>query len=131
MSQNEGKWMFYKDYDGNWSNGDSDYYDTKEEAITQGFDTYPREDYDKFYVGQVESANTSIKIYADNILEQVADHVYDDVGEVAEDYLNYVKQEDKNILEELLNRTLINWMNEYGYNPSFFKIVNTERIEIL
>jgi hypothetical protein len=128
MSLIEGQWIFNSSDDGIWGSGD--YYNTKEEAIKEGREYYYGDDYDMFYVGQIELANPNIGVNVSNILEDISTNVYDDVGEVAEDYLNDVKREHEDILEQRLNDVLSDWMDEFGYKPSFFKIINVDSVDL-
>jgi hypothetical protein len=50
--------------------------------------------------------------------------VYDQCGEVAEDYLDDVLEEHKNELESLI----INWFEKYKYNPTCYTIGNIETV---
>jgi hypothetical protein len=123
MSFKNGQWMYNSSPDGIWSN--FDYYETKEEAITGG-----KEYYDRFYVGQIVTSNIGVGVNASRILEDITESVYDEVGEPAEDYLHDVTRKDEVILEERLNKVLLEWMDEFHYKPNFFKIDNVQKIEL-
>ncbi|WP_010497715.1 hypothetical protein [Paenibacillus elgii] len=129
MNQKEGKWRFYWGNSDIWNDGDD--YDTKEDAIEAALsEEYRWTDRDTFRVGQIKCCTNDVKLYAGSVLEQIADHVYDEVGEVAEDYLRHVKNEHESILEERLNKVIKEWMNEFGYYPDFYKIVNVEEVKV-
>lgn len=127
MSKIDGKWMYNYSDDGIWSN--SDYYDIKEDAIKNGNEEFVGE-YDRFYVGQIKSARNDVHVFADRILENISEDMYEEVGEVAEDYLRDVKQEHEDILNERLNKVVMEWMKEFNYEPSFFKIANVEKVDL-
>ena len=124
----------------------TEYFDTKEAAIEAGKKVISQrnqgntdteiedilgewfEDDDKivsFAVGQCFSP--SIDIDADNILEGIAEGVFDQCGEVAEDYLHDVLEEHKNELESLI----INWFEKHKYYPTCYSVGNIETIMVL
>jgi len=125
MNSNEGKWI--------WSTNDeifrtNDFFDTIAEAIA---DAREQEDEGEvIYVGQVFDPITAAHVDVDNVLEIISEQIYSEVGEVAEDYLNDVKQEDFSVLEERLNTVLMDWMKEFGYEPKFYKVDNIIGVEL-
>lgn len=130
MGVKEGQWMFNSTDDGIW--GSSDYFDTKEDAIEAGKEYYAHDEksYDAFYVGQIFPCTPYLSVDASRILEDISLNVYEEIGEVAEDYLMDVKPEHEQILEERLNKVLKEWLKEFEYEPSFFKIDNIEKIVV-
>ena len=79
-------------------------FDTKEEAIAEG-----RKE-------AIEYKKDSFK--------------YDEVGEVAEDYLDDVSKKDALELEEKLNEVFYKWQEEHNYKPSFYKVISEEIIKV-
>lgn len=77
-----------------------------------------------FAIGQC--AVPVISIDANDIFERVAEDVYEQCGEVAEDYLDDVLDEHKKELEEIIFK----WFEKYDYLPSCYSISNIETIEI-
>ena len=136
---NEGKWVLDLKPDGIW---DCDVeFETREEAIAYGKKNFEElyeeehgeifnsENYKKvFYVGQIERFVPSVS--ADSVVEQIAENAYDEVGELAEDYLSHVSIKELVVLEEKFNKVLKEWMDETKNNPTFFKITNTEEINV-
>jgi len=118
------QWMFNHTDDGIWGTGS--YHDTKEEAIAEGKSYFLPEDYDTLYVGQIEPYPTAVSVDAERVLDDIGESVYDECGEPAEDYLRQVKPEHEKILSERLTKAVNEWMQEFGYAPSFFRIVNVE-----
>ncbi|WP_438498629.1 hypothetical protein [Paenibacillus sp. IHBB 3054] len=116
--------MFNHQPDGIWGTGA--YHDTKEAAMAEGKSYYLPEDYKTLYVGQVEPYGPTITVDAERVLEDIGESVYDECGESAEGYLSYVKPEHEQILSDRLTKAVSEWMQEFGYTPDFFKIVNTE-----
>lgn len=125
---NIGKWMYnLRGYE-IW-NGEE--FDTREEAIIEGKKEIEEEGLpnDSFEIGQIAEVFVS-GVDVDYILENVAENTTDEVGEVGEDYLDDVTKEDRDELEEKLNEVLFKWIKEHKYEPNFFKIENTEKIEL-
>jgi len=120
------KWMFNRACDGIWS---GEKFNTREEAIKAGQAEYAGDtrEMKDFFVGQVDG-NIAININTDNILDNIAESVYEQVGEVSEDYLGHVEQEDLNELESELSEVVLKWMKKHGYEPNYYKIVNTEAV---
>jgi hypothetical protein len=102
-------------------------YDTKEEVIEAALAECDHSDH--FWIGQVAPVSISTMVDVDSILETIGERAYEEVGTVAEDYLTYVKKEDYEILEERLNTVVSTWMKAFGYEPTFFKVVNIERVD--
>ena len=119
-----GQWMFNHTDDGIWGTGS--HYDTKEEAIAEGKSYYLPEERDTLYVGQVEPYPTFIAVDAGHLLDDIGESVYEECGEPAEDYLRHVNPEHEKDLSERLAQVVNEWMKEFGYEPSFFRIVNVE-----
>ncbi|TYW09541.1 hypothetical protein [Listeria monocytogenes] len=142
-----GQWML------NGTDGDRweacEYFDTKEEAIFyriellteyNRLDNKQRSDYDlsnglnlhpyeheniyTFFVGQIEEVEFPTEV--DTLLENIAQCVYDEVGECGEEYLNDVTQEHKEQLSDLIYE----WAKQRDYLPSCFKIEMVEEIDI-
>lgn len=140
-----GQWML------NGTDGDRweacEYFDTKEEAIFYGIellteynslDNKQRRDYDlsdglnlypyeheniyTFFVGQIEEVEFPTEV--DTLLENIAQCVYDEVGECGEEYLNDVTQEHKEQLSDLIYE----WAKQRDYLPACFKIEMVEEI---
>ncbi|EJA1059477.1 hypothetical protein MRS31_002875, partial [Listeria monocytogenes] len=124
-------------------------FDTKEEAIIYGvellteynsLDDDERRDYDlsdglnmrpldyeniyTFFVGQIEEVEFPTEV--DTLLENIAQCVYDEVGECGEEYLNDVTQEHKEQLSDLIYE----WAKQRDYLPACFKIEMVEEIDI-
>jgi folate-dependent tRNA-U54 methylase TrmFO/GidA len=102
-------------------------YDTKEEVIGAAKEECDASD--QFWVGQVAPVNLSTAVDVDGVLETIAISAYDEVGTVAEDYLCHVDKEDYEILEERMSKVMADWMKEFGYEPTFYKVINIERVD--
>lgn len=127
----KGKWMYQIGESEIWSN--SSEFDTKEEAVREGKKEVLSENkimqkdaYVYFYVGMIEKVEPA-GVDVEWMLENIAENTVDGM-EVGEDYLCDVAKEQQQELEEKLNEVLFSWMEKYKYNPTFFRIINIEKI---
>lgn len=63
-------------------------------------------------------------IDVESIFDDIGCQYYDEFGEVADDYLNNVKEEHKEILSNELNNVFEQWMKKYNYLPHFTYVNN-------
>ncbi|MCR6515322.1 hypothetical protein M4I33_10630 [Clostridium sp. LY3-2] len=122
-----GKWVAEMSLNSDIWHGDE--FDTKEQAIAEGRKLAKDDDLNKFKIGQTEPA-CNFGIDVDNVIERISETMYDDIGEVAEDYLGDVTVEHLLELEEKLNEVFFKWQKEHGYEPTFYKIINIEEINV-
>ena len=104
-------------------------YDSREEAIREATNEALIDDVKKFKIGICEAV-CNYGIDADEVLERIAEKTYEDVGEVAEDYLNDVTKEHKEELKDKLNEVFYAWQEKYNYKPCFYNVVSEEIIEL-
>lgn len=118
----------------------SEEFDTKDDAIIAGRKEAIAENtinsnygskfqHKSFQVSRVEGV-IPCGVDIDDILENISENVYDDVGEAAEGYLDDVTKEHRDELEEKLNDVLFDWIKRHNYEPTCFKIVAIETIQI-
>lgn len=108
----------------------SDEYDSKEEAIKAAKEDYTWEDQcPTFYVGQVQEVDFHLDVDVDAILERIAVLVSEEVGEVADNYLDDVTAEHAEQLNDELNEVVQKWMNQHQYNPTFYSVIHIEKVE--
>lgn len=121
-----------------WRNDEE--FETKEEAIEAGRIETVKTNRDNlnygsnfqhksFEVGRSELCSPN-GVDVDDILENIIQNAYDEVGEVAQDYLDDVTDEHRAELEEKLNDVFFEWMKKYNYEPTFFKVEAIETIDI-
>lgn len=104
-------------------------FDTKEEAIAEGGKEAIEYKKDSFKVGIIEES-TNFGVDIDQVIENIQEAMYDEVGEVAEDYLDDVSKKDALELEEKLNEVFYKWQEEHNYKPSFYKVISEEIIKV-
>ena len=118
------KWTYELDINSNiWSGGICD---SREEAIAEATKEALIDNFNEFKIGQCEEINHGIDV--DDVLERINNTMYDEAGEVAEDYLDNVKDEHKEELEKELNKVFFAWQEKYKYKPNFYIIVDEEVI---
>ncbi|EAE3362941.1 hypothetical protein E1U68_04360 [Listeria monocytogenes] len=143
----QGRWILNgSDYE-RWDS--STFFDTEDEAINRGihllekYNNNPQNEktrnqlmddlalypYDNeviyvFYVGQMEKI--AFPDETDNLLENIAERVYEVAGEYSEGYLEDVTEEHR---EELQN-FIYSWAEKRGYLPECFLIREIEEIDI-
>jgi ParB family chromosome partitioning protein len=125
----QGKWSFNRKNCEIW---DHDSYSTKEEAIKGFYDYYGEDVFEgmEFEVGQYEDVTVEelVDIDIDYIFDHIADTARDMVGEVGEDYLNDVSRADGDILESRIREVVVNWIKEFEYEPTFYRVTNIETV---
>lgn len=132
-----GKWTYNLTDDGQWSG--EEYFETKEEAIEyvkEHFGDIYEEEYGEqlnsdltslvFYVGKIGVFEPYIS--ASTIIEQLQSDAYYKVGDLADGYLENIKKEDLDNLEQRLNIVLSYWIKSTKNEANFFTIKNVERI---
>lgn len=75
----------------------------------------------KVFVGKYAKAPTP-SIDVERIFDDIGCQYYDEYGEAADDYLQYVKQEHEEILSNELNKVFSKWLKKYNYLPTFFTV---------
>lgn len=102
---------------------------SREEAIKEATEEARIEGIKNFKIGICEEV-FNYGIEAEGVLERIGEIVYDEVGEVAEDYLRYVSKEHKEELQDKLNEVFYAWQEKYNYKPNFYTIISEEVIVI-
>lgn len=137
--KNNEKWLINLREDDIWN--DNYEFNSKEEAITYGkenFHAIVEEEtgeifnhnlhYENFYVGKVERFAPSVD--TDRVLEDISENAYDELGEVAEEYLYIVNKEEFKLLENKLNKVLNEWLDETNNHPTFYNVVDIEKVPV-
>lgn len=101
---------------------------SREEAIKLGIEQSKYLGLRQFSIGRQVSCGMSY-ISADTVIENAQEQLYDEVGEVAEGYLDTTKEQDKE-LEDMLNKVFYEWHKKYNLFPTCYKVENTETIDV-
>ncbi|RAS90292.1 hypothetical protein A6E21_25885 [Bacillus cereus] len=123
------KWMYNLNDEEAWT---SDEFDTKEEAIAEAraeidllekLDGIPHGDF--FRIGQKQPYNPMINV---DFISQLEEQAYDECGEVAEGWLEGLKEKQKQALDDQIQEVIAKWLEGIGKTPGFGSVVNIERI---
>ncbi|MFA4009723.1 hypothetical protein ACD491_16800 [Clostridioides difficile] len=117
----------------------SDEYESKEEAIEAAkeellnFREFGEWVYDKefgklVYVGKREDVSLP-GIDVEDTLERVQELIDDEFEDYGEDWITRIKDEDRKILDNKLNEVFCLWVDKFGYKPTWFKVVEVEKIK--
>ena len=77
---------------------------------------YP--DSTQIYIGKNYQYEPCVR--AHRVIEDIQEDAFDEAGEAAEDYLEFVSVPSLVMLEKMLTKTFIEWAKENNYEPSFF-----------
>ena len=121
----DGQFCFSLNKDGHYHG----YYDSKEEAIREGSFEAKESSRDKFYIGEVKTVGLPY-IDVDDILDNIGESMMDEYGEVAEDYLCCLPQEDRDDLQEILDEVFHKWLIDNDQVPTFFVVENVEEVKV-
>jgi len=72
------------------------------------------------------SPNDVIPDLADHAIEMIADNAFDNYGEFAEDYLMDVSVKQTDELDVEIKNVIINWMEKYSLQPTFYLVEYAE-----
>lgn len=113
-----------------WSN---ETFSTIEEAMEEARKLYLERQYSIderiiIYIGEVEYYKDGL--FIDGIIEQQQQDAYSECGEYAEDYLESITKEEKDILKERLDKVWDEFKKEFGHEANFFKVINKKQITL-
>ena len=101
---------------------------SKEEAIKLGIEQAKEIGIKEFSIGKMVKCGMST-ISVDNVIEDAQQQLYDEVGEIAEDYLD-ITMEQYDELELKLNEIFYEWHKKHNLFPTCYKVENTEIINV-
>lgn len=102
---------------------------SREEAIEEGMKAAKEDGLESFRIGRQEYCSMA-HIDASTIIENAQEQLYDEIGEVAETYLEDVTKEQEKELEEALNNVFHDWHKKHKLFPSCYKVLDDEVIEV-
>ena len=103
--------------------------DTKEEAIKLARKEAIEEGGKSFKVGIVECV-TNFGIDVDRVIEDIQETMHEDIGEVADDYLDDATTEERLELEKQFNDVFYAWQKKYNHEPTFYRVISEEIIDV-
>ena len=111
-------YSFYEDFDY------SGEYDSVDEALAAARADAKNDDEFKdaktVYIGRVYRFVPEIEPWS--VIERLQDDADDEADEVAEDYLQYVSDDEANKLGKMLTETFNKWAKETNNEPGFFVV---------
>ncbi len=116
------KWTWETENKDWWENPSVE---TREEAIERA----KKEGLKKFVIGQCEK-HVLPSVDADSILENMSDTLDDEVSEAGERWYGDISLEDTQLLENMLNETLIKWADQTKNHPSSYTVIGIEEIQV-
>ena len=99
---------------------------TVEEAIVDAKGSYPNAEV--IWIGEAEMFRPDID--GITVIENVANQADDEVGDIAETYLEDVNNDDAEKLGEMLTETFNRWAEDTGNTPNIFSVVNIKRYNL-
>lgn len=106
------------------------FFDSKEEAIADGFSDLRVDDSDFLYVAKANLFKPDVYDHAADILTMLGNDAYDECGEYGEDYLDDVQEADIDELGNMLQDAFDKWQKKHPeYKPNCFTVSDVERIE--
>jgi len=93
-------------------------YDTIEDALKDA--SSDLEKGETIYIGKIKKIDLSVD--ANKVIEDLQEIVYDQAGDAASDFLNDVTKDQEDVLQKMINETLIEWLEENNLIPSFFSV---------
>ena len=107
----------------------NDVFDTKEEAIKEAIKAAKEFKSEQIYIGAaIQDAIPVIDV--DEVIDNIVNDMYEAYGELAEGYLNCIKNEQALDLEKKLNAVLQEWLKNNNLEPNFYHIVEVEKLEV-
>lgn len=77
---------------------------------------------DTFALGYLENYCMDL-CFADYLIEYLQEDAYDEVGEVAYDWLDSVSKEQRESLNNKITEVIKEWLEEIHEEPSFYKVL--------
>lgn len=104
----------------------SDIYDSREEAIESLKDDY---NWDDGYIGRCVKIEFTEKDILDfEISYRLRDSLYDEIGELAEDWSFTDEQREE--IYQIVAKAVIDYINKNNLQPQSYKVIDIEFIEV-
>ena len=80
---------------------------------------------DTFALGYIEDYNMNL-CFADHLIEYLQEDAYDELGEVAYDWLDSISKEQRELLNNRITNVVKEWLKEIHEEPNFYKVLPCE-----
>lgn len=87
------------------------------------------EDTDTFAIGYVEPYEVNY-VNSDLIIEYLQQDAYEEIGEVAEDWLDSVTNEQREDLENRVLKVVLEWLKDCKEEPKFYKVLPFDELTL-
>ena len=101
-------------------------FESKEEALTDARKSANIDD-KVVHIGEVEFYKETCSGLASDVVEILQQKAYNELEDLANDYMELSKEEET-ILEEMLKETILKFQEKYNHEPSFFTVYSIEKI---
>lgn len=100
--------------------------ETEQEAIKELERTYTDVELKNIEIGVIVPVATKevIPELAEGVINEIADYAYCNYGEHAEDYLSGLPEGAEIKLSEMLNKTVLEWIEMFKLEPTFFQVAD-------
>lgn len=105
-------------------------FDSKQDAISEALELYKQEGEEGDFIWIGRCVPVTLTVDSDSVLEELSERAGYQVGEIACGYLDDVKKEHMNVLDERLTSIVKDWMKEFQYEPHFWGVADVERISV-
>lgn len=104
--------------------------DSIEECISEAIANADGEE--KVYIGENVPRKVIMHIGAENIIDELDESVNDQVSWASDmgGWYNGVSNKDIELLEDMLNKTLEEWLDKTNNHPSYWEVVNVKEYTI-
>ena len=86
-------------------------------------------DTDTFALGYIEPYQTNY-VNGDLIIEHLQQNAYDEVGEVAECWLDDISREQREDLNDRLKKVVSEWLKDCKQEPTFYKVLPFDELTL-
>lgn len=83
---------------------------------------------DFVYIGEIEQYKPKVDV--EYLIENITEQAYEECGESCEGWLDSLKKEDREKLEERLNKVFTDWLEETSNCPCFGNIIKVRKYNL-
>lgn len=102
---------------------------SREDAITEGMEMAIQEGLESFRIGKAIPCGIPY-IDGEDLVTRACEQLYDEVGEVAEDYSNSITTDLVKELETEINELFYQWHKKHNLEPKCYTIEECETIKV-
>ena len=103
-------------------------FDSKEEALANARTQANKDDL-FVYIGEVNHYEEDCSGLASDVVEKLQENAYNEVDDLAQNYMELTKEEEE-ILEERLKKVILDFQKEFNHKPDFWYVTDIERVKL-